>query len=296
MGVFGTGLYSGDFAMDLRSSIKAIARLPLNPAELLSILRSVEPEAAENSDDEDYTTFWLIATDQFAKRGLDCAYAREKALDIIDRGKDLAMLAELGMEPSDLEKRKQVLSGLRKSLLAPIASKRRPTLKRPQPYLMDVGDVLIYPTCGGDNINPYASRKNFLGRWQPDGWGAIVIMDRGRAFDLLAWYRPLAMVYAMAERPTIESLRGDFLWRLASPGTCSGVHFKRIEFETIGSFSIDERRLLQEFPKMGSGVYQAINDISIANSLDTAPRLNLKFVAIPGAAPDNYPGLRFPAI
>ena len=35
MGVFGTGLYSGDFAMDLRSAIKAVSRLPFEPGRLV---------------------------------------------------------------------------------------------------------------------------------------------------------------------------------------------------------------------------------------------------------------------
>jgi len=39
MGVFGTGLYSGDFALDLRSAVAAALRLPFNPDKLVDILR-----------------------------------------------------------------------------------------------------------------------------------------------------------------------------------------------------------------------------------------------------------------
>jgi hypothetical protein len=35
MGAWGIGLYSSDFAMDLRGSVKAIARLPYTPDRLL---------------------------------------------------------------------------------------------------------------------------------------------------------------------------------------------------------------------------------------------------------------------
>ena len=38
MGVWGAGLYSGDFAMDLRSTIGAVARLPFDNDKLLDIL------------------------------------------------------------------------------------------------------------------------------------------------------------------------------------------------------------------------------------------------------------------
>ena len=70
MGVWNPGLYSGDFALDLRSAIRAIARLPEDGDRLLDILCGTEPAAANNPQDEDHTTFWLVAADQFARRGI----------------------------------------------------------------------------------------------------------------------------------------------------------------------------------------------------------------------------------
>jgi len=35
MGAWGVGLYSNDFALDLRGSVKAVARLPFEPGKLL---------------------------------------------------------------------------------------------------------------------------------------------------------------------------------------------------------------------------------------------------------------------
>lgn len=51
--------------------------------------------------------------------------------------------------------------------------------------------------------------------WKQDGWSAMVIVDRGRAFDFLAWYRPLTISRATAHKPTLEELRGQVLWSLA---------------------------------------------------------------------------------
>jgi len=59
MGVWATGLYAGDFALDLGSTISAIARLPFDRNRLLKILCETEGAAAERSDDPDYSTFWL---------------------------------------------------------------------------------------------------------------------------------------------------------------------------------------------------------------------------------------------
>ena len=70
MGVFGTGLYAGDFALDVRSTVAAVLRLPLDPDRLVDIVHGTEPSVADNSSNEDHTTFWLVIADQFAKRGV----------------------------------------------------------------------------------------------------------------------------------------------------------------------------------------------------------------------------------
>jgi hypothetical protein len=46
MGVWGPGLYSGDFAADLRQAIRAVVRLPFEAEKLVDILVSMEPSAA----------------------------------------------------------------------------------------------------------------------------------------------------------------------------------------------------------------------------------------------------------
>src|SRR5690242_15938999 len=97
MGVWAAGLYSGDFALDLRSAIRAVARLPFDGDRLVEILTETEKAAASQPDNEDHTAFWLIVADQFARRGIVCDRARETAAAIIDSGSDLALLGRLGM-------------------------------------------------------------------------------------------------------------------------------------------------------------------------------------------------------
>src|SRR5436190_22915382 len=109
MGVWAAGLYSGDFALDLRGAISAVSRLPFDGDRLVKILCETEPGSADDPDDEDHTTFWLIVADQFARRGIASDRARDRALDIIDSGTDLSMLEKLGMSASNLKKRKKLL-------------------------------------------------------------------------------------------------------------------------------------------------------------------------------------------
>jgi hypothetical protein len=275
VGVWGAGLYSGDFAMDLRSTTSAVGRLPFDGDKLLDILCQAEATAAGNPNDEDHTVFWLVIADQFAKRGIACDRARDKALAIIDGGSDIALHARLGMSGPGLEKRRKMLQGLRSHLTAPQASRKPgPVLKKPQAFLMDVGDVFVYPTCAGRCINAYAQSKEKDPHWAgQDGWSALVIIDHGRAFDFLAWYRPLTIMTATAERPTLAGLRGEMPWILRSAGTCSPVHFRRMELEKIGTLPVDVGKSGRAFPGTRPGTRQAISDISLCNHLHVGPAL-----------------------
>ena len=212
--------------MDVRSTVGAVLRLPFDEDKLVDIICGTESSAANSSINEDHTTFWLVIADQFAKRGVACDRVRSKALDIIDTGADIAMLEKLGMKSADLRKRQRMLDELRARIVAaPTTSKPRRVPRKPQELVMEVGDVMLYPTCFGENINPYFASKE-LERvtmkagsipwtsvpWKQDGWGAMVILDCGRAFDYLAWYRPARLAEARIDKPTLESLRGAMLW------------------------------------------------------------------------------------
>src|SRR6267143_1022844 len=139
MGAWGTGLYSGDFAADLRAAIAAVARLPLDEERLVDAICEAERSAAADPADEDHTIFWLVLADQFEKRRVFSNRARQTALDIIDGGKDAAMMLALGMKPADIRKRAKKLAELRERLLAqPRASRVRKTIKAPEPYVFEL--------------------------------------------------------------------------------------------------------------------------------------------------------------
>lgn len=104
MGVWGSGLYSGDFAMDLRGTFRAVTRLPFDGEKLLQILCDLERTAANNPADEEHTSFWLVVADQFAKHGIPCTRAQQKALQIIDSETDITILMKLGMDSAGLRK------------------------------------------------------------------------------------------------------------------------------------------------------------------------------------------------
>jgi hypothetical protein len=270
MGSWGTGLYSSDFALDLRQLIGAVARLPFEPDRLLEILCETEPAAAGQAEDPDHSVFWLTVADQFAKRGIDCRAARERALAMIDDGTDLALMARLGMAEKDLAKRRRMLAELRSRLAAPVAGKPRAVLKAPQPLLMQPGEALAYPMSNGHCINPYfPSKERMQPAWRQDSWGACVVIECGRAFDYLAWYRPIVVELAFREKPALGDLRGPRLWYRERAGTCSRSHYRRMALCPIGSVPLDPDRLAQAFAlrKADRPAIDAASDISIANRL-----------------------------
>src|SRR5690242_12935306 len=116
MGAWSTGLYGNDFAMDLRSAIGAVVRLPFEPDRLIELLADTEPGAANSASDPDHATFWLVVADQFAKRDIVAPRVREKAFRLIDSA--AADAAALGMPPADVRKRVKALEELRTRLLA----------------------------------------------------------------------------------------------------------------------------------------------------------------------------------
>lgn len=289
MGTWGVGLYSSDFARDLRSTVAAVARLPFDDERLAEILVGTEPSAANDPANEDHRIFWLVVADQFARRSIHSRRVNGCALRIIEDGSDLAMLETLGMKAADLAKRRKILAELRERLTAPSSAKQpRRVLKKPQSYVMDVGEIFTYPTSRGDNINPYFASKDLMRNWSHDGWGALVIVECGRVFDFLAWYRPLTIRSARPDKPSIEQLQAESPWLLRRPGTCSAAHFKRMELEKIGSVNFDAERLAVAFPSMPSAQNPTISDISIANSMHLGPRLMDRAIQFPGQAPARH--------
>jgi len=271
MGAWSTGLYSNDYAQDLRRTVAAVARLPFEPGRLLHFLCEAEPSVSNDNTDSDHTTFWLVVADQFVKRGINCPDVREKALAIIEDGADLAAMAALGMDEKAVAKRGLMLGELQTRVSQPPEStKSRAVLKAPQRLLLDVGEVLIYPTCNSTPINPYAVGKDWdwVKAWKQDGWGAFAVADRGLAFGFLAWYWPLIICEAMPSEPTIEGLLGPLQWQTANAGTLTARHYKNLQLQSIGRMSFDPNKVNHRLGRCTTSISSAVSDISIGNSLD----------------------------
>jgi hypothetical protein len=153
---------------------------------------------------------------------------------------------------------------------------------------MTAGDVVVWPTARGNPINPYfPSVEKMRPAWVQDGWGAALIVEAGREFDFLAWYRPLTIASAMSEKPGMPEVLGKEGWALKRAGTCSASHFRKMRMEKIGTVTIDRELLDRHFPNRPSARSAAVNDISIANKLHIGPALHHESIHLPGEGPNN---------
>jgi hypothetical protein len=271
MGFWGASLYSDDFALDLRSAVAAVARLPLPDTDIVEALRDTERGAADNPADPDHTTFWLVLADQLASRGIYPGEVRDRALAIINGDVDLERLRSLGTNPVDLRKRQAKLAEI-KAAVVEAAPRNRKTLTRPQPLTLAVGDVVAFPTSAGRPINPYFRSKALIPGWRQDGWGVLAVVETGHVFGYLAWLRAMTLNDVRPVQPDMASLWAEQSWTLRRPGTCSPLHFRRMELQRIGQVSVDHGKLTSLFPDIPSPRTAAIIDKSIANHLNIAPR------------------------
>jgi len=114
MGAWGTALYSDDLAADLRSTLRDYFGDGLSAAQAVD--RLVEEYASSVNDPDEGPVFWLAIADTSWKLGRLDARARERALEIIDGGQDLARWTDA--RTSDRRKRAAVLTKLRERLQA----------------------------------------------------------------------------------------------------------------------------------------------------------------------------------
>jgi hypothetical protein len=263
-------------AADMRATIKSVLRLPLDEDRIVDIVRDCEGRAAIDPNDEDHTTFWLVLADQFEKRGVAHAPTREKAIAIIDQGDDLTMMEKRGMKPADLRKRGAKLAELRTRLTAaPRLSKPRAMINAPEPYLFETGVLYACPVEGSSCINPYFGKKQLERRpFTADGWRQFVILDRGRAFDYLAWYQPLVCKKPVREKPQLSDAGADLWWELDTPKTCPPDHFDRMGIAAIGRLPIDMKKARARFAKVRPSIvflgWNAVAQRSMTFQLPTA--------------------------
>ena len=232
MGAWGGGLYDGDYALDLKATIKGVLRAPMSDDEVLAELWTSYGERAGDADALDY---WLVLADQLERCGIRRPEVFDRAIAIIEAGEDVAMLKALEAEPKTIAERRKETTKLLARLRDPRPEKRRRPLKAPQPLLLEPGEALTWPTDGGNSINPYVAEDQLwkLGGFTPDGWGFGIVTDAGHHYQVLAYYAVLVLKWRRLERPSPE-LAVHCPRSRHRYGTINERQIKRVGLERIG--------------------------------------------------------------
>lgn len=139
MGAWGTGLYQDDDTCDIKEEYLTYLRIGMSNEEALEELIECNEELIE--DEEIGPLFWLALADTQWKYGRLTVEVKEKALEVINSGKDLERWEE---DKKLYAKRKKVLEELKERLNTkqPEEKKmRKMTFERPN---WKVGDILLY--------------------------------------------------------------------------------------------------------------------------------------------------------
>jgi hypothetical protein len=138
------------------------------------------------------------------------------------------------MTDADLRKRASNLDELLERLEAPPVDKDRRTIKKPQPLVVEPGDVFRYRVDSQGNVyNPYFTRAD-QARFSPVAWGSCMVISSGHAFDFLAWFQIALSLQLRCPAPSLEQALRDIDAGVNNVGTLSSAHLKRMNLELIG--------------------------------------------------------------
>jgi hypothetical protein len=139
MGSWGTAIFSDDVAADVRADWREGILDGETPEELTAKLVSSHEADTEDTDDE--TVFWLALAAAQHETGRLTPDVRDKALEIIASGSDVARWE--AEDPALAKQRERVLSRLQHKLVRPQPTPKR--MKHPAPYAVpfEVGDAVL---------------------------------------------------------------------------------------------------------------------------------------------------------
>jgi hypothetical protein len=145
MGADGPGLFSDDVAMDVRDAYReAIAD---GTTDEVAEARILEEFADALEDEDDGPVVWLALAFTESKLGRLSALARDRALDVIDSGTNLARWQEAGDRA--VQRRAAALDKVRTQLTGPQPARKK--VRRPKKDVSDLapGQVLGYRSRTG---------------------------------------------------------------------------------------------------------------------------------------------------
>jgi hypothetical protein len=252
MGTWGPALFDDDNALDLKDTLKLICKVPLPGDRLLDALKGIYGDC--DPSDEEGALFWLVTADQFERRGIECQQATSTALSIIENGSDLKFAGEKGADEAFLRKRAVALAELAKRLKAPRGFRPRLPPRKLPAMVVSTGEIHAFPTMNGYAWTPW--RLDEQGPFTPDGWGALVVLATGRAFDWLPWVAVASLTVEPDRKPTLQdALRARLIFHSQTAGAGRYIpkpsHARNMGLELVVRTVLDEQLVEPHLSKWG---------------------------------------------
>lgn len=157
MGAWGTGLYSDDFALDVKSEFLDAINSGKPYREAFEELKKTYVDNAYN-DDPDIPVFWFVCADILWKKGRLDEDIKQTTLAYIESNSDVE---RWNLESSALgKKRKTVLEKLKAKLLSPQPEAKPIRIKKFYECPWNIGDVFAIPLQGEE-----AKKHNLIGTY-----------------------------------------------------------------------------------------------------------------------------------
>lgn len=152
--------------------------------------------------DPNGANFWLALADLLHQYGLDHEATFRIARGLIDDGTDLRIMKERGASDADLRARGRALTKLRAKWDTPPARIRKVPALKPEPFVMQAGDVFSYATMQGNPRTPEQVGIKGPRAFRRDATNAFVCFNTARVFfDTEARYFILPLALFRREGP-----------------------------------------------------------------------------------------------
>jgi hypothetical protein len=252
MGTWGASLYEDDQASDLKNTVGILSKVPGDGDRLLGFLK--EMYGACDPTDDDGAIFWLVTADQFERRGIKCAEVTSTALAIIESSSDQTQAHDKAADQAYLSKRSIVLQELAQRLRSPRQIRARPQPRKAPDFFLEEGEVYAFPTMKGRAWHPYRLPKD--GPFEPDGWGALVILATGRAFDWIPWVALASLTVGPDSKPTLDdALKARLIPHLQTNGAGRYIpkraHVQGLGLELLGRIALSHALVEPHLSKWG---------------------------------------------
>jgi len=152
------------------------------------------------------------------------------------------------MDAKGLESRLRLTNKLLQRFQTPRQKSQLSKARKSTPNCVKAGQIYTFPIMNGKGFNAWFSNWTEA-KFEPDGWGALIIIEAGLVFDWFPYCAYTPLVVGTDRKTSFdEALNSKTLF---SNGVAyclpQSSHLKKMKMELIGCIEIDEVQELKKY-------------------------------------------------